>query len=600
MPPIPHARDTFRLALQLTAIALVVGVPWLQYMRMLEVMTQSQVSVSHAADMISTVSGLTRHLNELDSTVGWLVLFPGREDLEEQISPAREKIRAGIAELKALTDDDPTQGARAATFAALVEARQSELEHAMELIRRPDITVARELLSNRETARQLRTAGTELVDHELQALDERREQASRSRQHYLLAGSAFAIGQLVLLALIVGLSERQYRRRLQLETRSAYEREQANQILRTIRKPIALLDQQLRIEMSNPAFQKLYGSGQTEITGQRIDSIANGAWGDAAVLQTLRDVIALDKELWDYELQQDIPGIGPRTISLNARTLPGSNGQPDHVILGLNDITVVRTAEAQIRELNETLNQRVIEVSEANRELEAFSYTVSHDLRAPLRHIVAYALKLEREVGDALGGKGHEHLDVIAGSARRMDRLIEALLQHSRLGRGDLRSEQVDMGRLVAEVRAMIDADTTGTAVQWHIGPLPVVTGDATTLRVLWQNLLGNAAKYSAHSTPPRIEVGCRHDPERHEYVFTVSDNGAGFDMAYADKLFGMFQRLHSEKEFPGNGIGLANARRVVARHGGRIWATGAPGRGAVFHFTLPDRAIGAPVGEAA
>src|SRR5690606_8194371 len=233
MPPIPHARDTFRLALQLTAIALVVGVPWLQYMRMLEVMTQSQVSVSHAADMISTVSGLNRHLNELDSTVGWLVLFPGREDLEEQISPAREKIRAGIAELKALTDDDPTQGARAATFAALVEARQSELEHAMELIRRPDITVARELLSNRETARQLRTAGTELVDHELQALDERREQASRSRQHYLLAGSAFAIGQLVLLALIVGLSERQYRRRLQLETRSAYEREQANQILRT-------------------------------------------------------------------------------------------------------------------------------------------------------------------------------------------------------------------------------------------------------------------------------------------------------------------------------------------------------------------------------
>src|SRR5690606_28197798 len=158
----------------------------------------------------------------------------------------------------------------------------------------------------------------------------------------------------------------------------------------------------LRIDMSNPAFQKLYCSGQTEITGQRTDNIANGACGDAAVLQTLRGVIAVGRELAGYEWQQDNRGIGPRTISLKARRLPGSNGQPDHVILGLNDITVVRTAEAQIRELNETLSQRVIEVSEANRELEAFSYTVSHDLRAPLRHIVAYALKLEREVGDAL------------------------------------------------------------------------------------------------------------------------------------------------------------------------------------------------------
>lgn len=597
MPPIPYARDTIRLALQLVAIALVVGVPWLLYLRMLDAMTQSQESVSHAADMISTVSGVNRQLNDIDSTVGWLALFPGRADLIEQIAPARARIRTGIAELARLTDDDAAQGARAASLSALIDARQSELDHAIELIGRNNITIARELLSNRETARQLRSIGAELVDHELLALAERRNQARQSRTRYMIVGSAFALGQLLLLALIVGLSQRQYRRHLQLETRSAYEREQADLILRTIRKPIAMLDQDLRVEMRNPAFQKLYANNQPDITGSPIDSIGNGAWSDAAVLQTLRDVIALDKELWDYELHQDIPGAGPRIITLNARRMPGSNGQGDHVIVGLNDITVARTAEVQIRELNEILNQRVTEVSEANRELEAFSYTVSHDLRAPLRHIVAYALKLERELGDAMSGKSRGHLDVIAESARRMDQLIDAMLQHSRLGRGDLHHAPVDMGHLVDEARNMLDADAPGAAVHWNIGPLPVVMGDVATLRLLWQNLLGNAVKYSARRDQPRVEVSCRHDSEAHEYIFRVADNGVGFDMAYADKLFGMFQRLHSEKEFPGHGIGLANVRRVVARHGGRIWATGTPDHGAIFQFTLPDRVIGSPEG---
>src|SRR5690606_21455530 len=145
-----------------------------------------------------------------------------------------------------------------------------------------------------------------------------------------------------------------------------YEREQANLILRTIRKPIAMLDQSLRIEMRNPAFQKLYANDQPDITGAPLESIGKGAWNNAAVLQILRDVIVLDKELWDYELQQDIPGLGPRVITLNARRMPGSNGQADHAIIGLNDITIARTAEAQIRELNDILNQRVTEVSEAN------------------------------------------------------------------------------------------------------------------------------------------------------------------------------------------------------------------------------------------
>lgn len=598
MPPVPHARDSFRLALQLVAIALVVGVPWWLQTRMHDNMSQSQEWLSHAADMVSTVSSINRELNDIDSKVGWLALFPDRTELIEAIAPARVRVRNSVAALGRLTIDDPQQAARAASLTALIDARQSELDHAIDLIARRNITVARELLSNRETANQLRAIGTELFDHELLALAERRDQARTTRMRYAITGNAFALGQLVLLALIVGLSQRQYRRRLQIETRSAYEREQANLILRTIRKPIAMLDAGLRVVMRNPAFQNLYASDQSDITGAPLESVGNGAWADAAVLQILRDVIALDKELWDYELQQDIPGIGPRIVTLNARRMPGSDGQPDHVIIGLNDVTVMRSAEVQIRELNDTLNQRVTEVSEANRELESFSYTVSHDLRAPLRHIVAYTLKLQRELSEDLAGKARGHLDVITESARRMDQLIDAMLQHSRLGRGDMHRVPMDTGVLVAEVRAMLDAEPLGAPVEWRISELPTVMGDAATLRLVWQNLLGNAVKYSAKQPAPRIDVSYHHDVERREFVFRIADNGAGFEMAYADKLFAMFQRLHSEREFPGHGIGLANVRRVVARHGGRVWATSSPGNGAIFHFTLPDRVMDNPEGE--
>jgi light-regulated signal transduction histidine kinase (bacteriophytochrome) len=256
-----------------------------------------------------------------------------------------------------------------------------------------------------------------------------------------------------------------------------------------------------------------------------------------------------------------------------------------------SDVSLQKASEDHIRDLNRQLEGKVEQVSDVNRELEAFSYSVSHDLRAPLRHIAGFADKLRRHLGDGIDEKGEHYVNVIGSSARRMSELIDDLLVYSRLGRSALRLQAVDVQSLVEETRAMLDAnvanDAPGHHVQWEIGPMPVLVADENMLRQLWGNLLGNAVKYSMKSEPARVVVEHGRD-EAGDHVFTVRDNGAGFDMAYAGKLFGVFQRLHSPSEFSGTGIGLASAKRVVTRHNGRIWAEGEPGKGATFKFTLP------------
>jgi ABC-type amino acid transport substrate-binding protein/nitrogen-specific signal transduction histidine kinase len=229
----------------------------------------------------------------------------------------------------------------------------------------------------------------------------------------------------------------------------------------------------------------------------------------------------------------------------------------------------------------------------ANKELEAFSYSVSHDLRAPLRHVAGFVQLLQGQAQAQLDETGRRYLDVIAGAAAKMGALIDDLLSFSRTGRAQMRLETVPLAALVDECRRELEPETRGRSIDWRIGELPEVTADRALLRQVLANLLGNAVKYTGKKPAARIEVAARRDGG--EIVVSVRDNGAGFDMKYADKLFGVFQRLHTEAEFEGTGIGLANVRRIVVRHGGRTWAEGAVDQGATFFFTLP---AGAPAQE--
>jgi PAS domain S-box-containing protein len=265
-------------------------------------------------------------------------------------------------------------------------------------------------------------------------------------------------------------------------------------------------------------------------------------------------------------------------------------GEPLYFMTALLDITKRKRAEEAVARLNAELEQRVrdrtAELEAVNTELEAFTYTVSHDLRAPLRHIAGFATLLQERAGDELQGDLQHYIARITAAVERMGRLIDELLEFSRTGRSEIKLTTVDMDRVVAEAREAVLPDAGERPIEWRIAALPNVRGDEAMLRLVWINLLDNAVKYSAPHDAARIEVG--HDEDGDELVFWVRDDGVGFEQRYAGKLFGVFQRLHPPDQFAGAGIGLATVRRVIARMGGRTWADGAVDEGATFYFALP------------
>ncbi len=239
-----------------------------------------------------------------------------------------------------------------------------------------------------------------------------------------------------------------------------------------------------------------------------------------------------------------------------------------------------------LNEANRVLKSRNEELLAANKELEAFSYTVSHDLRAPLRHVCGYIEMLREHAEDRLDAQARRYLDLIQKSSGKLGQLIDNFLDFARMGRTDLNIMSVDMNELVRQSVENLQLETEGRNMDWQIATLPTVEADVNMMRQVWFNLLSNAVKYTRQREIARIEIECDVSQPK-ELVFHVRDNGVGFDMRYADKLFGVFQRLHRESEFEGIGIGLANVRRIVNRHGGRTFAEGTVNAGAKMSFTL-------------
>ena len=267
-------------------------------------------------------------------------------------------------------------------------------------------------------------------------------------------------------------------------------------------------------------------------------------------------------------------------VLYNASVYKGEHGNVLGVFAAARDVTSQKKAAEEIR-------QRTTELQAANRELEAFSYSVSHDLRAPLRSIDGFSQVVIEDYGDKLDDQGKEYLNRVRAATQRMGRLIDDMLALSRVTRSDMQRELVDLGKMASEIFAELQKNEPERQVEWRLGNELFVWGDMRLLRMVLFNLLGNAWKYTAHQPQPRIEFDVQRQADG-SMEFFVKDNGAGFDMAYADKLFGAFQRLHTAAEFPGTGVGLAIVQRVIHRHGGQVRGMGIPNQGATFYFTLP------------
>jgi signal transduction histidine kinase len=290
-----------------------------------------------------------------------------------------------------------------------------------------------------------------------------------------------------------------------------------------------------------------------------------------------------------------LTGLGDESLALEMV----QEGAQDYVAkLNLDGGTLARIiryaiarerAEQQIRRFNEELEQhvrvRTAELEAANKELEAFSYSVSHDLRAPLRHIDGFSRILQESCGAELSEENHRYLDRICDAAQHMGRLIDDLLKLSRVGRGVLALQTVALRPIVDRLIADFASEMEGRQIEWRIGDLPSALCDTGLIRQVFANLIGNAIKYSRKRPVATIEIG--HIASQGASTFFVRDNGAGFDMCNAEKLFGAFQRFHDERQFEGTGIGLAIVKRIIQRHGGRVWAEAEPDKGATFYFTL-------------
>lgn len=348
----------------------------------------------------------------------------------------------------------------------------------------------------------------------------------------------------------------------------------------------------------NAGAEREFGYTASEMIGHSITRLIPSERQEEEV--KILEQIALGKSVRHFETMRSRKDGSIFNVSVTVSAIKDSSGKVVGASKVVRDITTRKKAEETIHRLNAELEQRVAqrtaELEAANKELESFSYSVSHDLRAPLRAVDGFSQAMLEDYGPQLPEEGRRCLQTIREGAQRMGRLIDDLLTFSRLGRLPLSKRAVETGDLVRAVLEDLSSQRVGRQIEVSVAELPVCQGDAVLLKQVWINLLSNAFKYTRRREKAVIEVGCKREPiaakdhggpEKKSNVYFVRDNGTGFDMRYADKLFGVFQRLHSEEEYEGTGVGLAIVQRIVHRHGGRVWAEAAEDHGATFFFSL-------------
>lgn len=373
-----------------------------------------------------------------------------------------------------------------------------------------------------------------------------------------------------------GLEQRVSERTQQLQEALSFQK----QIVTASSSGIAAYDSTGQCVLANEAAAKMINASLEQVLSQNYHHI--NSWKDSGLYEAALEVV---RSRSSREKDVHVTSTFGRDAWLNCRFTTFESGGQLHLLLTINDMTERMQAESEIRDLNRQLRAQADSLTAANRELEAFSYSVSHDLRSPLRAIDGYTRILSEEYSSSLDAEGRRLCAVVTNETRRMGQLIEDLLAFSRAGRAEMHPSPVDMEALARSAFEELTMPEDRQRIEFKVGELPAAEGDPILINQVWTNLLANAIKFSSRQERALIEVEGRQTDD--EALYFVRDNGAGFPMKYADKLFGVFERLHHESDFQGTGVGLAIVQRIVNRHGGRIWAESKANQGATFYFTL-------------
>jgi PAS domain S-box-containing protein len=352
----------------------------------------------------------------------------------------------------------------------------------------------------------------------------------------------------------------------------------ADAIIETMREPLLVLDAGFRVRRANRAFYETFEVSPGETEGISLFHLGEGQWNIPALRELLEDILPGNTQIHDFEVSHYFPRIGHRTVLLNARHIHQDGAGTATILLAMEDITERRLAE-------DRLAQQAQELAHYNAELQQFAYVASHDLQEPLRMVASYVQLLARRYRGKLDSDADEFIGYAVDGASRMQQLINDLLKYSRVGTRSGSSVPVDCNDLLAGVLDNLQVAIEESGAVITAGPLPTVAADPVQLAQVFQNLIGNAIKFHGDQ-PPRAHVSATEQAS--EWLFSVRDNGIGIDPEYFNRVFVIFQRLHGRSDYPGTGIGLAIAKKIVERHGGQIWIESVPGAGSTFHFTLP------------
>ena len=560
---------------------------WIRY-------RESTHLVDHTYQVLVAAEGLRNSVEDAETGQRGYLLT-GELRYLAPYSAALSRITASEVKLRQLMADNPQQQARLMVLNRATEAKLAELGQTIELRRTRGLAAALEVVRTDRGQRAMdeiqRIADT-LQEEEhgmLERLSEGEAQAVRSRAR----GGISAIAILVLLALSTIAIERDTRKRIRMDEALRDSEEQFRQVFDESPSGILLIEEDQRVRRANPAFCRLLGLTEAEL--QQLPSITAQ---DGLLNLMFETGWTAPGEQSRFQAEQEYvtKSGGIAWVNVHATKLRNSQGRAVCNLALVEDITDRKKADQEVRALNDSLERRVAQrtaeavesnqkLESANRELEAFAYSVSHDLRAPLRSVDSFSQIILDEYSEKLDEDGVKYLRRIRAGAQNMGQLINDLLNLSRVSRGPLTLKPVNLSAIASMVvNELRDLEPRRT-VQAEIAPEIQCNGDAPLLRVVMTNLIGNAWKFTGKHEKASLEFGA--NSENGNVVYFVRDNGAGFDMAYASQLFTPFQRLHQAKEFAGTGIGLATVQRIVQRHGGRIWAESSVGDGAAFYFTL-------------